>query len=116
MLEGKCLLRTLSGSVIYCTERFSSRDSLMREHWGAGVGHVYTHHDSTSPLLSQQFPDIEGIEDNTVAPTVPAADLHDPDDNGEDVDNPEYAVGDQENELYEHSEDTDFDIDEYEFD
>lgn len=55
--------------------RLVDRDMVMRYHWGAGVGHIYTHHnqgpfDSSSQTRAQsQSPASEELEDNSNANT-----------------------------------------------
>lgn len=78
----------------------------MREHWGMGVGHVYTHDEPTGLLPSEQFPDVEDIEDVI-------ADAGNLDNRRGDPDHGEYATYDQEDELYGLIDDLNSDVGEY---
>jgi hypothetical protein len=73
--------------------RFSTRDLLMRYHWGIGVGHLHAHqaNPSHTPIQLDQSPDIDTLDDPDAEPLPGGDDTHAADmvEDMEDSDNDE---------------------------
>jgi hypothetical protein len=92
--------------------RFVDRDMVMRFHWGLAAGHVYTHsvrnNSQTQPSVSTTHDEdtIGDLESNITSGNP--ADLLEQEDDAPDLDNPEFNLENQEDDLLDEDEE-DFD-------